>query len=94
MIRPYLRDMINNLKVSIKLKTPSGKIIGDYTFGEWKIQLIIQIIFICSLDTGEIRTMDSKSDNIEIMMGSETDDIIDELLKLFLQRYQEKLEEK
>ena len=50
--------------------------------------------FISSLDTGEIRTMDSKSDNIEIMMGSETDDIIDELLKLFLQRYQEKLEEK
>ena len=94
MIRPYLRDMINNLKVSIKLKTPSGEIIGDYTFGEWKIQLIIQIIFICSLDTGEIRTMDSKSDNIEIMMGSETDDIIDELLKFFLQRYQEKLEEK
>ena len=94
MIRPYLRDMINNLKVSIKLKTPSGEIIGDYTFGEWKIQLIIQIIFICSLDTGEIRTMDSKSDNIEIMMGSETDDIINELLKLFLQRYQEKLEEK
>ena len=49
----------------------------------------MQINVIFSLDTGEIRTMDSKSDNIEIMMGSETDDIIDELFKSFLQRYQE-----
>ena len=47
----------------------------------------MQINFISSLDTGEIRTMDSKSDNIEIMMGSETDGIIDELFKYFLQRY-------
>ena len=37
--------------------------------------------FISSLDTGEIRTMDSKSDNIEIMMVTETDDIIDEVFK-------------
>ena len=38
--------------------------------------------------------MDLKSDNIEIMMGSETDDIIKELFESFLKRYQEKLEEK
>ena len=47
----------------------------------------MQINFISSLDTGEVRKMDSKSDNIETMMGSETDDIIDELFKHFLQRY-------
>ena len=57
--------------------------------GEWKIQLIIRINFISSLDTGEIRTIRSKSDNVEIMMGIETDDIIDELFKSLSKRYQE-----
>ena len=37
--------------------------------------------------------MHSKSDNIEIMMGSETDEIIEELFESILQRYQEGLEE-
>ena len=37
--------------------------------------------------------MHSKSDNIEIMMGSETDEIIEELFESLLQRYQEVLEE-
>ena len=46
------------------------------------------------LDTGEIRTMDSKSKNIEIMMGNETDHIIEELFEPFLQTYQRGLQEK
>ena len=37
--------------------------------------------------------MHKKSDNIEIMMCSETDDIIDEFFKSLLQKYQEGLEE-
>ena len=37
------------------------------------IQLAMWINFISSLDTGEIFTMNSKSDNVEIMMGIETD---------------------
>ena len=37
--------------------------------------------------------MGTKNDNIEIMMGSETDEIIEELFKSLLQRYQEGLEE-
>ena len=36
--------------------------------------------------------MGTKNDNIEIMMGSETDEIIEELLKSSLQRCQEGLE--
>ena len=43
----------------------------------------MQITFISSLDTGEFRIMHSKSDNVEIMSGIETDDIINELLNLF-----------
>ena len=34
----------------------------------------------------------SKSDNIEIMIGNETNEIIEELLETFLKRYQEGLE--
>ena len=94
MIMPYLRDMINNHKASIKLKDPAGIIIEDYLFGEWKIQLTMQINFISSLDPGEIRTTDSKSDNVEITMGNETDDIIKELFESFLEKQQKKLEEK
>ena len=37
--------------------------------------------------------MHTKSDNIEIIMGSESDDTIEELFKSLLQRYQEGLEE-
>ena len=51
------------------------------------------INFISSKDSDETRTMHAKSNNVEIMMGSETDEIIEELFKSFLQRYQEGLEE-
>ena len=77
MIRPSLSDVINNHK------TP----------GEWKIHLIIAINFVSSKDSDETRTMHSKYDNIEIMIGSETDEIIEELFKSLLHRYQEGLEE-
>ena len=51
------------------------------------------INFISSKDSDEIRTMYTKSNNMEIMMGSETDKIIEELFKSFLQKYQEGIEE-
>ena len=68
MIRPYLSDIINNHK----------------TQGEWKIQLTIAINFFSSKDSEETRTMHTKSDNIEIMMGSETDETIEELFESLL----------
>ena len=37
--------------------------------------------------------MHAKSDNIEIMIGNETDQIIEKLFETLLQRYQEGLEE-
>ena len=36
--------------------------------------------------------MHTKSDNIEIMIGSDTNEVIEDLFKSFLQRYQENLE--
>ena len=83
--------MINNHKASIE--DHNGIIIEDNIHGEWKIRLPMQIDFI-SLETGEIRTMYSKSNNVEIMMRIETDDIINKLFESFLEKYQKGLETK
>ena len=40
--------------------------------------------FYLFLDTGEICKMDSKSDNVELVMDIETDDIINELFDSLL----------
>ena len=61
---------------------------------EWKIHLIMPIIFVFSLDTNEIHTMHTKGDNVEIMSGTETSEAINELFNSFLRRYQEGLETK
>ena len=87
-IRPYLSDMINDHKIHGTLKVYSGnKIIDWKTPGEWKIQLSIKTNFVFSKDTTEINNMITKDDNICILIGSETDEIIEELFKSLLQRY-------
>ena len=77
LIEPYLADMINDYKSK----------------GEWKIQLTAEINF-TSLkpDSDETRIMHTKSDNEEIMVGSDTNYVIKKLFKSFLQRYQEGLQ--
>ena len=68
--------------------------INDYkTRREWEIQLTMRISFISLKDSKETRTMYTKSPNIEIMMGNETDDIIEELRKSLLQNYEKDLKE-
>ena len=42
-----------------------------------------------SKDSNETRTMYSKSNNIQIMIGYEADEITEELFESFLQIYQE-----
>ena len=51
------------------------------------------INFISSKDADEIRIMHTKSNNIEIMMGNETDEIVEDLFESLLRKYQEGLEE-
>ena len=51
------------------------------------------INFFSSKDSEEIRSMHSTSDNIEITIGSETDEIIENLFDSCLQRYQKGLKE-
>ena len=62
--------------------------------GAWKIQLTMRIIFVSFTDANETRVMHTKSDNIKIMSGIETDDAINELFNFFRRRYQEGLETK
>ena len=85
MINPYLRDIMNDHKTPLKLKDHRSNEVIDYEtqFGEWKIQLIMSINFISSKDSNETRNTHKKSDNIESMMGSETDDILINFLNLF-----------
>ena len=61
------------------------------TKGEWKIQLSMSVIFKSYIDN-EIQTMHSKSDNVKTMRGLDANDTIKELISIFLQRYQEGLE--
>ena len=48
----------------------------------------MSINFMSFKDSGETCSMYTKSDNIKIKMGSETDDIIRELFESLLQNYQ------
>ena len=94
MIKPHLSNTINDHKTQGKWRIHSGNnIIEHKTQSEWKIQLTIAINFISFKDSDETRTMHIKSHNVEIMMGSETDEIIEELFESFLQKYQEGVEE-
>ena len=94
MIKPYLGDIINDHKTRGLVRYHSGnKAWVEETSSEWKIQLTMAINFISSKDSDETRTMHTKSNNVEIMMGSETDEIIEDLFESFLQIYQEGLEE-
>ena len=61
--------------------------------GEWKIQLIMKVNFISSQNFIDTRDMHSKSDNVEIIMGNDTNEILKNLFNSLLQRYQKGLEE-
>ena len=53
----------------------------------------MKINFVSSLpDSNETRIMHAKSDNVEIMMSSKTEEVIKELFESLLNRYQEKLD--
>ena len=77
-IKPYLKDLIDDHKFK----------------GEWKIQLSMRVIFDSFTDVSKTRKMYTKSDNILIMNGIETEYIINELINTFNKRYQEGLETK
>ena len=78
-IKPYLYDLINVYKAK----------------GEWKLQISSEISFVSQKPgSDETRTMYSRSIPEEIMSGSETEEIIEKLIKSLLQKYQDNLQNK
>ena len=69
--------------------------IDDYKAkGEWKTQISMRIFFVSFTEANETREMHTKSDNITIMSGIETEDVINDFFDTFRKRYQEGLETK
>ena len=84
MIKPYLSDLINKHKTHGLARYHSGnKSWIEKTSSEWKIQLTMAINFISSKGSDETRTMHTRSNNVEIMVGSETNEIIKDLFESF-----------
>ena len=95
MIRPYLRDLINKHKPIERLNnntdtnntdnnTDNNNINNDNNNnnterGEWKIMLRMYINVISTKSSNETRTMHPKSKQVEVYMGSDTENMIDAL---------------
>ena len=77
-IRTYLREMIDDHKAR----------------GEWKIQLTMEINFVSVLGSTQFQAMHIKSNNIEIIIGNETNNINVDLFNSIFKKYQEGLETK
>ena len=79
LIKPYLEDLINEMKNK----------------GEWKLQLTANISFVSlKPDSDETHLMYTRSDPEEFMNGSETEEIIESLYRSLLQKYNDNLQEK
>ena len=81
LIEKYVKELIEEYKLK----------------GEWKVQLTMQVNFL-SLRPGsdENRIMYTRSDNVEIMIGDDNDDIdiIEQLFESLLQKYEGNLQNK
>ena len=66
-----IKDYLENIE-------PCLKLIDEHKAqGKWKIQLTMAINFVCSKHSNEISAMHTKINDIEIMIGNETDEIIE-----------------
>ena len=75
-VMPYLKELINNHKA---IENGSK---------EWKIQLNVKIKNVYLDDAMDIRTFYVWSENREIRLGNETDDIVESHINSFLNNYQ------
>ena len=79
LVKPYLYDLINNYKAK----------------GEWKLQLSAEISFVPQKPgSNEMCTMYTRSTPEEFMIGSETEEVAENLIMLILQKYQDNLQNK
>ena len=97
MVRPDLRDMINRHKPVEELNnnntdnnnnnTNNNNIDNNTERGEWKIMLRMYIKCISTKSFNETRTMHPKSKQVEVYMGSNTENVIDTLFNTLLQNF-------
>ena len=85
MIRPYLRDLINEHKPIDESNDNND----DIDCAEWKIQLTMQNNCISTKDFEVTRTIYTKSEPVEIFMVSDTKDVIDKFFDTTLKRFQQ-----
>ena len=79
LIKPYLNDLINVYKAK----------------GEWKLQISAEISFVSQKpESDETRTMFTRSTPEEFMIGSETEEVAENLTMSILQKYQDNLQNK
>ena len=79
LIKPHLYDLINVYKAK----------------GEWKLQLSAEISFVSQKPgSNEMRTMYTRSTPEEIIIGSETEEVAEDLTMSILQKYQDNLQNK
>ena len=96
MIRPDLRDLINRHKPIETLNNNNNNRNNnnnnnnnnDTDCGEWKIMLRMYIKCISTKSFNETRTMHPKSRQVEVYMGSDTENVIDTLFNTLLQNFQ------
>ena len=99
MIKPYLRDLINERIPTMELNdnnntdsnNDNNNNTGNYNNNnraEWKIQLTVQNSCISTRNFEETHTIFTKSEPVEILMGINTNDVIDRLFNTLLQRFQ------
>ena len=87
LIRPYLRDLMNNHKPTEKINNNANN--SDTERGEWKIQIIMQNNCISTRNFEDTRTIYSASKPVETFMGSDTNEAIGKLFYTLLQRFQQ-----
>ena len=101
MIRPYLRNLINNHKTSMESNSNSNNSNSNSNInnnnnntdrGEWKIQLVVQNNFISDKNFEDTRTIYLASKPVEIFMDSDTENAIDTFFNTILDKIQQAIE--
>ena len=89
MIRQDLRDLINKHKWIEILNNNNNNDNNniDTDRGEWKIMLRMYIKCISTKSFNETRTMHPKSKQVEVYMGSDTENMINTLFNTLLQNF-------
>ena len=92
MIKPYLRDLISGHRPIDESNDDNDDDDDDddnTDFAKWKIQLTMQNNCISAKNFEDTCTIYTKSEPVEIFMGSDTNDVIDRLFNTTLKRFQQ-----